>query len=228
MTELMRIEDLPDLELIIRRWAVAAALPAAVLGPSATGAQPHGAFFDDGGGSWAQLILVTDGRAVLVGMDRDNSDTYREGIDLREGLPHWSLPFLPEPGPNGEPAWWGFVRVHDGRSWLAPTPVVEDGLRDHLLPVLAARKMVDTAADWLDGAVQEFVDDDDPRSEFRVDPAALELAVDLGPELTEASLFEVLPVVGADLAAGVAAARAFLDVTPVPSGSRDRPYPIGR
>jgi len=223
--------DLPPLELMGRRWAVVAALSAAVLGDTGdrptTGAQPHGWLYLDGGGSWAQVILLSQDRALLVGMDRDHSDTYRQQVDLTDGLPDWAMKFVPT-GDDGARPWWGFTRLYvDGAWWCPDTRGVADGLDRLRLPALSAEDMVRCAADWLDGAADAHLLDDDPRADAAVDPKVVIRAVELGPDLDEATLLEVLVFDELDLGAGVAAARAFADVTAVPPGLTALPYRLG-
>lgn len=229
MTTALVKKEMPDLGVMRDRWAVSAAMRAALFGEPGergTRAQQHGWYYSDGGGSWAQVILLPQGRAVLVGMDRDKSDTYHEGVDLSVGLPDWALPFLPT-AEAGERLWWGFAYVYDGGTWWYHDAGVADGFDECLIPVATADKLEESAADFLDGAAHKHVGDDDPREDAQVSPDTVARAAQLGVDLDESTLLDVLVFTELDLAAGVAAARAFGAVVPFPDTGVAFPYRIG-
>lgn len=63
------------------RWALTAAMATAV----------PGWLYSDGGGSRAQVVLLPHDRAILLGVDRNHSETCRQQLELREGLPLWAM-----------------------------------------------------------------------------------------------------------------------------------------
>ncbi len=93
--------DLPTPDALRGRWAAFAAICAArgwARSCHADGPRWH---FDDGGGNWADLVHVGDGRAVLLGHDHEYSDTYYAEAaayfgeletDLRARAPEWWAP----------------------------------------------------------------------------------------------------------------------------------------
>jgi hypothetical protein len=204
-------------------------MDAAVLGGPDTSERPwaceHGWFFTDGGGGWAEVVLLSDGRAVLTGLDHEASETYFAGVDLRQGLPQWALPYVPHATESGAPR-WGFVAVYDGQEWRSPDYGVSDGLEESALPILSEERMLEAARDWFEGAAEQFHTGGDPREKAEVDPAAVERAAALGPGLDAEALRDVLVYDEVDLEAGVAAARAFADVTPIETGL-PLPYRVG-
>lgn len=95
----LRVRNLPDPQTLIHLMAIDAARLATYFSssykgaPYDTGAQPHGWYYSDGGGSWAQLIQLTNDRSVLVGCD--HSDSLYNIPDPRRGLPNWAARLLP-------------------------------------------------------------------------------------------------------------------------------------
>lgn len=221
--------DLPDLDTMRNRWAAVAAFWATVGGPPGERdprAQPHGWYYDFHSGSWAQLILLPGERAVLIGMDRDYSETSLYEVDMQVGLPPWARSVLPS-APEGYIPLWGLAYVYDDGAWWSRETGLKDGL-DRLLPAVSVEAAVDCARDLFEnGAKDEFLEDDDPRMEVELDPAAVARALALGPGLDEQALRDVLVLEELDFAAGVAAARAFADAVPLPEGFTEVPYHVG-
>lgn len=221
--------DLPDLDTMRDRWAAVAAFWATVTGPPgerAPRAQSHGWYYDFHSGSWAQLILLPGERAVLIGVDRDYSETFREEVDMQVGLPPWARSVLPS-APEGYIPLWGLAYVYDDGAWWSRETGLKDGL-DRLLPAVSVEEVVDCARDLFQNI--EFLDEldeHDPRLEIELDPAAVVRAIALGPDLDEQTLRDVLVFEELDFVAGVAAARAFADVVPLPEGFTEVPYHVG-
>ncbi|WP_424466888.1 hypothetical protein [Pseudoclavibacter helvolus] len=224
-----RRRELPPLETMRGRWALAAAIETAILGERAdnTRADDLGWFFSDGGGSWARLTQLPGGKAVLAGIDRDHSETHQRGIDPRNGIPDWAVDAVEtavrhESGRDStdgtELPWLGFVYwfdpsadgPDDWRTVAHEDPAglqVADGLEQHLLPVLSEQRMLETADDWFQGAAMEL--DDPEAAPDRVDPDSVRRGARLGPRLTAEAIAAVLPIAGMHLEAGVRAASAF-------------------
>ncbi|MBF4459287.1 hypothetical protein [Pseudoclavibacter sp. VKM Ac-2867] len=216
----LRPQQFPTIEAIRGRWALVAAIETAILGEGrdSSHADEHGWFYSDGGGSWARLTPLPDGRAVLAGIDRDHSETHRRGLDLITGMPDWGVAHVEaavssESGRHwetgGEQPWLGFVywRENAGEAWRTVDHGLADGLDKHLLPVLSEEQMLAAAADWFEGAVMDL---DDPESApEQVDAEAVRRGAELGPDLTAQALNAVLPFEGMHIEAAVRAARAF-------------------
>ncbi|WP_139738674.1 hypothetical protein [Actinomyces wuliandei] len=177
----LRTRDLPDVETMTRHIAVDAALMNASLnrvgGPRAgdtgepgdtvlvpphyTGAQPHGWYYSDGGGSWAQLIQLTGGRALLAGFDRDVSFGYSGEEDPRQGLPEWAaqlLPWRPRDRQTRHVQWWTVAALYDGQQWWEPD-TDDAGVELSGLEMLAAG----------DECLQQYADDSFSNYFFGVD-----------------------------------------------------------
>jgi hypothetical protein len=216
----IRGQHFPPLEVMRGRWALAAAIETAILGENNQNARAdrHGWFYSDGGGSWARLTPLADGRAVLSGIDRDYSETHRAGVDPTAGLPDWAVEHVEaavrdesgsEWSSGDEQPWLGFVSWLDRgeADWRTVDHGVADGLDRHLLPALSEQRMLDAADDWFQGAAMEL---DDPESApERVDTEAVLRAAQLGPGLTRDALVAVLPFEGMRVEAALRAARAF-------------------
>lgn len=227
---LIEKNSLPDLLTMRNRWALGAALSAALFGPpnpDDTQAQAYGWWYNDHGGSWAQTILLPGERALLVGMDRDKSATYNLGIDLSQGIPDWAAPFLPSAYGDGSRPWWGFAYVYDEGAWWHRDHGVPDGMDSDLLPAVSMRNMIDTAADFLSGAMDEHLGEDDPREYAELDEAAVERAVALGPAVDRATLLDFLLFEELDFDAAITTAAAFASTAVVPDGMVALPYRVG-
>ena len=137
--------DLPDPMAMRGRWAALAAVRAAAgRGEQcrALGALWH---YDDGHGSWAELHHLGDGRAVLLGQDRNESQTfYAEASDFFEepetdllaGAPGWWEP--PVRRAREEQLFLGFVYGYDGSVWQRADYESEDGFKAFRLPALSS------------------------------------------------------------------------------------------
>ena len=159
--------------------------------------------YDDGGGNWACLRHAGEGRWVLFGHDHEYSDTYfREAAayfdapetDLLAGAPAWWGERLQPPFAD---RWIGFVYGFEDGQWRRADYPADDGFA--ALDLAAAFSLVGiTTLGELAGG------DDDPPPE-----AALRALLDADGMVTEAQLRAAMRGDGLDLAAGVAAARAF-------------------
>lgn len=137
--------DLPDPMAMRGRWAALAAVQAAAGHGERCRALPQLWHYDDGHGSWADLHHLGEGRAVLLGQDRNESQTfYAEASD-----------FFEEPETDllaGAPGWWeppvrraregqlflGFVYGYDGSVWQRADYESEDGFEALRLPALSS------------------------------------------------------------------------------------------
>ncbi|GLZ52790.1 proteophosphoglycan 5 [Actinomycetospora sp. NBRC 106378] len=197
--------DLPAPMTMRGRWAAFAAILGARGWGSGAFAEPARWHYDDGGGNWADLHLVGQGRAVLVGNDHEYSDTYfreaaayfqEEETDLLAGAPDW----WEAPAVDGmaRETWVGFVYGWDGSGWSRAPYDLSDGFTS-LHPVFVDDER---CAEM----VVEFVENE---VEGPVRPDAVAALIAAGADLTHDQLRAVADVPGWDLDAGVAAARAF-------------------
>jgi hypothetical protein len=198
--------DLPTLDALRGRWAAFAAICAArgwTRSCHADGPRWH---FDDGGGNWADLVHVGDGRAVLLGHDHEYSDTYcaeaaayfgEPETDLLAGAPEWWAP--PVRAAATPESWVGFAYGFDGAQWWRASYDLDDGFASVGLPALDDARYQDLAAAFTDDA---------PGRVAVPDAAAFDALAAAGPDLSPDLLRTVVgPVWDAD--AGVAAARSF-------------------
>jgi hypothetical protein len=201
--------DLPQPRRMRGRWAAFAAVCAARGwgdGCNADGPVWH---FDDGGGNWADLHHVGDGRAVLIGHDHEYSDTYFDAAaeyfqepetDLRAGAPDWWAP--PARAAIDRGLWVGFVYGYEDGVWRRAEYEVSDGFTSVGLPAVddeGCRELV--IADVKDA----------PGLAGRApDPRAVDALIAADADVTEAHVVAVIGPTGWDPAAGAAAARAFL------------------
>ncbi len=197
--------DLPTPTTMRGRWAAFAAILGARGWGSGAFAEPQRWHYDDGGGNWADLHLVGDGRAVLVGNDHEYSDTYfreaaayfqEEETDLLAGAPDWWEP----PALDGmtRMQWVGFVYGFDGERWWRAPYDLSDGFTS-LHPIF-----VDD--DRCRSMIEEFVENEAPHPVRR---EAVDALIAAGADLDRETLRAVADVPEWDLDAGVAAARAF-------------------
>ncbi len=200
------------------RWAAYAALLAVRGERWAQGARatPDGWHYDDGGGNWADMVLVGDDRAVLVGHDHEYSETYfREGAayfgepetDLLDGAPPWWEPAIAPhlERQRTEGMWIGFVYGFDGR-WTRSGYDIEDGFTGVGLPFVDSQKTVDALVDLLGNWF----------GELRLPPPAdlatrVRAMIEPAGEVTEAGLRRILgpAAAHADIAGAVTAAQRF-------------------
>lgn len=200
--------DLPAPAELGRRWAVAAAVQAAV----GFGTHCHAAgpvwHYDDGGGNWTDLHLLGGGRAVLLGNDHEYSETYFRGAaeyfdeeetDLLAGAPAW-WDVLAN---YADDDWVGFIYGFDGATWSRADHDLDDGFASIGLPAVSDELLiasVDEAATGLNT---------DAGLTHTTDPAAVLGASAAGAQLTREQAAGLLGAAGGDLDAAVAAARAF-------------------
>jgi hypothetical protein len=200
--------DLPSIEVLKGRWAAYSAVMAALgyaSGCIADGPHWH---YDDGGGNFADLMLYSDGRAVLFGNDHEYSQTYfREAAayfqepetDLLAGAPSW----WGDPLPTGNDQWIGFVYGFEAGSWRRAVYDLDDGFNSLGLPAASGERFADL--------VEGFVSSAGRRSDvdFTPDRSSIKALAQAGANLAAAELLAVLGPVPGDVEAGVAAARAF-------------------
>ncbi|MEJ2869662.1 proteophosphoglycan 5 [Actinomycetospora sp. OC33-EN08] len=197
--------DLPTPTTMRGRWAAFAAILAARGWGSGAFAEPGRWHYDDGGGNWADLHLLGDGRAVLVGHDHEYSDTYfraaatyfqEEETDLLADAPDWWEP--PVAAAEGDGLWVGFVYGFGGSGWSRAPYEIEDGFAS-LHPVFADHERCREL-------IVEFVENE---VETPVRPADVDALITADGAPTREQLRAVADVPGWDLDAGVAAAAAF-------------------
>jgi len=199
--------DLPNPTSLRGGWAAMAAVCASRGWGDSVYATDNQWLYHDGGGNWACLRFQDQGRAVLLGHDHEYSDTYfgaaaeyfgEEETNLLADAPEWWSLNL-DPKPFGE--WIGFIYGWDGRQWQRATYQVNDGFNSVGLldacSVTSIEMLSTFAADapGLNGAAP--------------DNKALIALVQADANVTDTLLESVVP--GWDIAAGVAAARKFLN-----------------
>jgi hypothetical protein len=203
--------DLPAPDQLRGRWAADAAVNAAVGWADTCRADGRVWHFDDGGGNWCDLILLDGGRAVLQGNDHEYSETYfryaatyfgEEETDLLAEAPEWWGAQLP---PDVEGEWIGFIYGYENGSWQRAGYDLEDGFSSVGLPAKSDDDLLRAINDVVPHFAKEKLGDESYAPPHE-DILALAAA---GPALTEAQLAAVFGPVPANLAAGVAAARAF-------------------
>jgi hypothetical protein len=199
--------DLPTPLRMRGRWAAFAAVCAARGWSDSCHARDGVWHFDDGGGNFAELVHVGDGRAVLIGNDHEYSDTYfgtaaayfgEEETDLLAGAPPWWAPPARAAMDRGE--WVGFVYGFDGHRWERADYAKHDGFTEVALPALDDERCAER--------IEQFTADAPGRPD-PVDRAAIEALMAADGALTPDLLAAVVGTGGWDVAAGVAAAAAF-------------------
>jgi hypothetical protein len=192
----------PPQELWIRWAALAAALTTFGYGDLWEIHEEY-AGFDDQGGQWARLRLISGDRAVLYGLDHEYSDTVmaEPPIDLLAGAPDW-LPW-DEVTSFAEDEILGYVYWHDGVRWGRAPYDAEDGLERTAGPVLSDPATLDELSRAVFGWPGHRPDSEAERARMAgVGTALLAAArarrVDAG----------VLSAYAGDLALGLAVARA--------------------
>ncbi|WP_031085529.1 hypothetical protein [Streptomyces sp. NRRL WC-3549] len=201
--------DLPDPMALRGRWAALAAVQAAAgHGERCQAVWPlwH---YDDGHGSWADLHHLDEGRAVLLGQDRNDSETYyaeasdfyeERETDLLAGAPAWWEPPVRRVREADADLFLGFVYGFDGSTWWRAAYDADDGFNSVCLPALDAER-----TNAVIRAVTGHEPDDEDRARQAVDAlVAADGAVD------DTLLAAVVPPTGWDVAVGTAAARGFL------------------
>ncbi|MEU0560226.1 hypothetical protein [Dactylosporangium sp. NPDC006015] len=172
----VRVPDLPPPHDL---WAEPALLSALAAG-RAPSIMPGYAVTADGlrmrdvGNGWWALLPVAGGRAVLFGLDLDNSEIEmcREPVDLLAGGPAWLPWSFLQALLAGEVV--GFVYWWDGTAWSRaryPADLREDG----------CRILLEEASTALAGAVEQLTDDATDRQRLldRLRDAARDRTADL-------------------------------------------------
>ncbi|MFE1593523.1 hypothetical protein [Nocardia sp. NPDC058705] len=121
-------------------------------------------FDDDGGGNWAQLTCLDDGRAAICGNDHESSE--------RQFLPQWPEAEVPVQV-AGVPEWWidslseissrarpvGFVYGFDDSGWRRASYAHDDGAEYLLESATSDAVTIREAVEALDLAFQDVIDD---------------------------------------------------------------------
>ena len=203
--------DLPAPREMRGRWAAFAAVCAARgwgTGCHADGTVWH---FDDGGGNWADLHHVGDGRAVLVGHDHEYSDTYfgaaaeyfqEPETDLLADAPGWWAP--PAQAAMDRGLWVGFVYGYEDGGWRRAEYELSDGFTSVGLPAVDDERCREL--------VVEFTKEAPGLAGGAPDPRAVDALIAADAHVTEAHVRALIGPTGWDAAAGAAAAQAFLRV----------------
>lgn len=198
-----RAVDFPPPRALRPGWAALAAVCGARGWGATVGADGDTWRYDDGGGNWACLRRVGEGRWVLFGHDHEYSNTFfREAAayfgepetDLLAGAPAWWGERLQPPFAD---RWIGFVYGFEDGQWRRADYADDDGFAALDLAAAFSLSGTTTLGELAGG-------DDQPPPE-----AALRALLDADGMITEAQLRAALVGDGVDLAAGVAAARAF-------------------
>jgi hypothetical protein len=201
--------ELPQPRRMRGRWAAFAAVCAARGWGDDCQADGPVWHFDDGGGNWADLHHVGDGRAVLIGHDHEYSDTYfaaaaeyfeKPETDLLAGAPGWWAP--PARAALDRGLWVGFVYGYEDSVWRRVAYDVSDGFSAIGLPALDDERCRKLVLDLVKNA---------PGLAGRApDARAADTLIAADADVTEAHLVELIGPTGWDPAAGAAAAREFL------------------
>ncbi|MCX7594600.1 MAG: hypothetical protein N2235_12720 [Fischerella sp.] len=200
--------DLPPPSAMRGGWAALAAVLAARGWGRDVYAEPNQWLYHDGGGNWASLRFVESNKILLVGHDREYSETYfrkaaeyfgEEETDLLKGAPDWWGSKL-DPRPFGE--WIGFVYGWDGRRWQRAEYDVQDGFEQ--VGLLKACSLTNIEL------LKEYVADAPGLCGMPPSDEALRALVSADAQITPEMLQRVIP--GWDVEAGVAAARKFLEM----------------
>lgn len=201
----LRPLDLPVPADLNHRWAAVAGINASRGWDHVTCDGPL-RYHDDGGGNWAAMALLPEGRALLFGHDHEYSDTYfgeaaayfgEPETDLLAGAPAWWGEALTEHHHQQLGEWVGFVYGWEGGSWQRASYERDDGFSALNLPMLSHEATVQDLVSAL--ASQSF------GSAGPADPQLVDGLVIAGPAVTVDQLRAVLP---ASLDAGAGAARA--------------------
>lgn len=200
--------DLPVPVDLNHRWAAIAAINASRGWDHVTCEGPL-RYHDDGGGNWAAMVLLPQGRVLLWGHDHEYSDTYfREAAayfgepetDLLAGAPAWWGEALAAHHHQHLGEWVGFVYGWEGGRWQRADYEPDDGFTALSLPMLSH-----------EATVQDLVSALESKSLGSARPVDLQLVDGLvmaGPAMTAEQLRAVLPP-SLDSAAGAARAARF-------------------
>lgn len=201
--------DLPDPMALRGRWAALAAVQAA----SGRGERCQALWplwhYDDGHGSWADLHHLDKGRAVLLGQDRNDSETFyaeasdffeEKETDLLAGAPEWWEP--PVRRVRDAELFLGFVYGFDGSTWHRADYDLEDGFTSVGLPALST----DRTREAILGTVQHALDlgGEEPSRE------SVDTLIAAEGEVDADMVAALVPAAHWDAEVGAAAARAFL------------------
>lgn len=163
--------------------------------------------YHDGGGNWACLRFLGDGRGVLVGHDHEYSETYfgeaaeyfnEEETDLLANAPDWWRQNL-SGSPFGD--WLGFIYGWDGMRWQRASYEKSDGFKMLGLLECCSTNNTDQLA--------KHAADAPGLNGYAPCPEALAALVNADASVNRHLLESVVP--GWDIVAGVAAARKFLE-----------------
>lgn len=199
--------ELPGPDEMRGRWAAFAAVCAARGWADSCRAVQGLWHFDDGGGNFAELVWVGEGRAVLLGNDHEYSETYfataaeyfgEEETDLLAEAPDWWAPPARAAMDRGE--WVGFVYGFDGSTWRRAAYDIPDGFQQVGLPAVDEARCRERISEFARNAPGRT----GPPPE---DAVAALIAAD---GAVTADLLARVVGTAWDLPAGVAAARAFL------------------
>lgn len=199
--------DLPAPDALRGRWAAFAAICAARGWADACHADAAVWHFDDGGGNWADLHHVGEGRAVLIGHDHEYSETYfaeaaayfgEPETDLLAGAPAWWEPPTRPAGARGD--WVGFVYGFDGVQWWRAAYDVDDGFASVGLVALDDERYREQVAQFVQDA---------PGLTGPPDSIAVDALAAADGAVTPALLRAVIGPTGWDAEAGADAARRF-------------------
>ncbi|MFD3701646.1 hypothetical protein ACFWUP_00715 [Nocardia sp. NPDC058658] len=141
--------------------------------------------FDDGGGNWAQLTCLGDGRAAICGNDHESSERQfvlpwpaAEVPVQVTGIPEWWIESLSEVSSQHRPV--GFVYGFDDSSWRRASYEHDDGAQYLLESVISDAGTIREAVEALDLAFQDVIDDLAEESIDDEDWAEPEYTPDLG------------------------------------------------
>lgn len=171
------ISDTPA--TILGYMAVEAAVRAAVGLPLPAAAASHPTW-EDGEGSWLTMVLPGDGRALLAGWHREESEIEGSGTgtdggtDLIDTAPGWWRRGIEHARSRGDAL--GFLYGWDGTCWWRAPYDAADGFDPDFFPV--TRTAVCQAVDEM--AADTLLDD--PL------PATVDALLDAGPQLDAESL----------------------------------------
>ena len=184
---------------------------AALFGPSARSkVERHGMLWQDGGGSWLQVVLLAGDRAVVLGVDRDYSRTVTaDAVDLLTGLPDWVADAARTRDDGQGEDWLGFVLWWEGGAWWSIEHPVDDGASQiPLLQPFTEAVQSEAVEEAVNVAALDHLREDDPREEQLVDPEAVRRLVATGSAVDERLLLDALIFEELHLAHAVAVARA--------------------